>query len=424
MNKKLNKYWLVVAAAVAFVGTTACGRTTGDVLEGGVKTQYRIVDATADVGLYSSARMNPQNGLPSISYYDLSNGDLKYASLRPNGEWVLETVDDTGDVGTHTVLRFSSIGEPHIAYYDETNLRPKYAYFNGAEWVKTTIDYPREGGKFIGMDLDLNDTARLSFIAGANFNLEYALYVPTSGINETQVFTLDNGTQTNGRGGNVNQKTNLHLREVQSDQFPVITYYQASLGLLQIAFFDPTHPSRFLGGPQADWVFRVIDGSEATDIDVGLWSSSYLEDNNKLHIAYYDANREDLKYAWTDLSTDELIVETVDTEGVVGQGSSMIVDANGIPTIAYYDATNNDLKLATRSFDNKWKKFRVDLKGLVGSYPSIVAFDNEQVGIAYRDKGHRALKFGIFQTYTKGSNPSGDAESSPLDGTSTTGDTQ
>ena len=45
----------------------------------------------------------PVSQVPHISYYDSTNGDLKYAA-KSGGSWTLETVDAPGDVGRYTSL--------------------------------------------------------------------------------------------------------------------------------------------------------------------------------------------------------------------------------------------------------------------------------------------------------------------------------
>ncbi len=85
-----------------------------------------IVDATGDVGSYSSIALN--GGNPHISYYKelIIDGDLKYAH-KVGDSWIVETVDTAGNVGRYTSLALDANGNPHIAYYDLTNGDLKYA---------------------------------------------------------------------------------------------------------------------------------------------------------------------------------------------------------------------------------------------------------------------------------------------------------
>ena len=63
---------------------------------------------------------------PHISYFDLTNVDLKYA-VRNGSSWDIETVDSVGAVGGFNSLVLDSANNPHISYLDYTNNVLKYA---------------------------------------------------------------------------------------------------------------------------------------------------------------------------------------------------------------------------------------------------------------------------------------------------------
>ncbi len=98
-----------------------------------------IIDSGLDIGKYSSLFV--VNGYPAISYYDGVNGDLKYVRATDSSgfNWGTPiTVDDGGtdDVGQFTTLRVVN-GNPAISYYDYTNGDLKFVRANdtdGTTW--------------------------------------------------------------------------------------------------------------------------------------------------------------------------------------------------------------------------------------------------------------------------------------------------
>ena len=51
------------------------------------------------------------------------------AGCPKGGSWHIETVDSAGSVGRDTSIALDSPGNPHISYWDLTNHDLKYAYF-------------------------------------------------------------------------------------------------------------------------------------------------------------------------------------------------------------------------------------------------------------------------------------------------------
>src|SRR4051812_30310022 len=80
----------------------------------------QVIDSTGDVGQYTSIAINPVTQNPAIAYYDVTDGDLKYATFN-RGRWVIDTIARTGNVGRSASLKFNSKGEPSIAFADSTH---------------------------------------------------------------------------------------------------------------------------------------------------------------------------------------------------------------------------------------------------------------------------------------------------------------
>lgn len=89
------------------------------------------IEREGDVGRHCSLAFGP-DGHPAISYADNTLGALKFA--RFNGtDWSILIIDDSDsvgrDVGQYTSLAFGPDGHPAISYYDETNGDLKFAYY-------------------------------------------------------------------------------------------------------------------------------------------------------------------------------------------------------------------------------------------------------------------------------------------------------
>jgi len=104
---------------VAHCSNTACTAAT-----------VTTIDASAGTVGQRSTLAVGTDGLGLISYYDLSNGDLKVAHCTEAActAATLAAVDTTGDVGTVSSLTIGADGLGLLAYYDSTNGRLKVGH--------------------------------------------------------------------------------------------------------------------------------------------------------------------------------------------------------------------------------------------------------------------------------------------------------
>jgi hypothetical protein len=113
------------------------------------------------------------NNKVHISYYDATNGDLKYAT-NTSGSWVIQTVDSAGNVGGYTSIAVDSNNKVHISYYDATNGDLKYATNTSGSWVTQTVDSEGDVGINTSIATDSNNKVHISYYDATNGDLKYA----------------------------------------------------------------------------------------------------------------------------------------------------------------------------------------------------------------------------------------------------------
>ncbi|MFN0248736.1 MAG: hypothetical protein ACKV2T_17740 [Kofleriaceae bacterium] len=118
-------------------------------------------------------------GLPHISYADLSTNDLKVADPTLAG-WQRTTVDATSQVYFGTSAVFDGQGGMNVVYFDGTNGDLKYAYraTAGSAWTTTTIDAVGRTGLYPQIARDSSGGLHVSYMRTDTQMLRYAVWPP------------------------------------------------------------------------------------------------------------------------------------------------------------------------------------------------------------------------------------------------------
>ena len=319
-----------------------------------------ILDNEREIGSYSSIAVDSANNIHA-SYYDQTNGDLKYASSA-SGSWTYNRLDSAGDVGAFTSIAIDLKDKVHISYLDATNGDLKYATNEGGSLACYTLDSTGDVGFYTSIAVDSNDAVHISYTDGSNADLKYA----TNEGGSWACYTLDST-------GSIDWSTSI---AVDSSNKVHISYFDSDSLDLKYA--------TNVGG---SWAYYTLDS-------VGNFyrsTSIAVDSSNKVHISYYDAMNRDLKYA-TNVDGPWAYL-TLDSTGAVGFANSIAADSSSKVYISYYDGAGA-LKYATNA-NGPWAFSTLDRAyvSYVAVSSSIAVDSNGKIHVSYYDSRNHVLKY-------------------------------
>ncbi|MDD5530477.1 MAG: T9SS type A sorting domain-containing protein [bacterium] len=264
------------------------------------------VDTTGNVGGYISTAINYDHSSPDtawISYYDFTNKNLKCACIiicPPGDTCKTNPIDTLGDVGMYTSVCLDTFQRPNISYYDATNGNLKYAKWNGTQWVIEKVDTAGDVGMCTSLRIDDSNHPHITYYDDTNKDLKYAVWSGTK-WNIEKIDTT----------GDIGKNNSLNYDDYSDNYY--VSYYDETNGNLKYA----------IGGTKSSWSIYTID----TTGDVGLFSSVSSDGG----VVCYDKTNGDLK--------------GIDTIGNVGQYCNY-EHGGDRGWVFYYDSTNGNLKCA------------------------------------------------------------------------------
>ena len=285
---------------------------TGDAYSAWVTT---TLDSEGTVGLHSSITIDSSDKV-HISYYDETNGDLKYLT-NASSSWITTTVDSDGSVGEYTSIAIDSSDKVHISYHlakgdNLTYGDLKYANNITGVFLSTTLDAGGDVGEYTSIAIDSSDKVHISY--QSNKSLKYA-------TNATGAWV----TTTVDSSGFTGRDTSIAID---------------SSGKAHISYYDETNDDlKYITNAPGFWGNLTIDSTG------GLYTSMAIDTSGKAHISYYDETNDDLKYATN--ASGVFVTTTLDSGGGVGEYTSMVIGSSERIHISYYDGTDDNLKYAS-----------------------------------------------------------------------------
>jgi len=334
---------------------------------------------------------------PAISYYDEQGGNLKYAFAgtvtgSDSADWETTFVDSgTADVGRHTSLALVE-NQPAISYYDETNGALRYARRNPTlppsppTWTRIIVD-TNDAGTNVGSHSSLavvDGRPLICYYDYTSDDLRHAVSLTTTGTAEEDWVTyLTDGEGITGRS--------CSLAEV--DGSAAVSYYSETAQCLKykwfgeaavisicavgeewdpgtslavvagnpaIAFYSDDAPGLLYarsdtprGSALEDWSVKSIDSRPQAGYDASL---AVVDGRPAIAYRlsdYYGPGTNVLMFAWSEGPTGALFedwqVLEVDGDASTSTGySASLTEVDGKPAICYYDALAGHLMYAIR----------------------------------------------------------------------------
>jgi len=346
------------------------GRVTGSIIT--------AVDQPGVVGKYNSLAIG-SDGFTRISYYDETNGDLKFAQCLDHNcmSRATTTIDAAGDVGwRYTSLKIGSDGLVRISYYDASNKDLKFARClndNCTSKNITVVESAGDVGQFSSLALGSDGFARISYYKATGGDLKFARCLDAD-CSSKNITTVDSS-------GDVGSYTSLVFG---ADGFARISYrHEGSQSL------------KFARCTNADCTAVTTTTVDASVNAGDLRTAIALGSDGFVRISYLDDTNDDLRLArCTNPDCTTRVVTTVDATGNVGKYNSMVMHPDGFPRASYYGAgdlrytrcTNTD---CTTKVTNDPDNTSADL----GHYTSITVGADGFARMAHYDNTNGDLRY-------------------------------
>ncbi len=340
------------------------------------------VDVDGVTGQYTSIVLDSQ-GFPTISYYDASEQKLKVAHCFTHNCSLFNSIvtpDATTNIGKYTSITLDNAGKPVISYYDATNSALKVLHCgNNSCSAGNTIATPDNTGTvgwYTSVTVDNNNFPVVSYYDASNGKLKI-LHCGNASCTLSNTIVTPDVSSSNGVQSSV---------KLNSSGKPVVAYFDFTNSSLKILSCGNSVCNSGNSITTADSVG-----------DVGRYPSLRLDSNQKPVVSYLDLTNGKLKilHCGNTLCNSGNSLTSISSNGAAGYYSSLSLDANNIPTISYYDLTNQNLNVVRCGDANCVSNNLInvpDSTGNVGLYTSLNLDASSNPVVSYYDSTNGNLK--------------------------------
>jgi hypothetical protein len=345
---------------------------------------WQSITLDQDAGSVKPASIRQDGGTLHVVYTGRSNPGVVYATCSADcatpGSW---TATVAVDHGSSPSLAIDGGGRLHLGFYPAAF---GLAYTTceagcvGSLWPTVAIDEATLVAELgISLAVDGGGRLHLTYYDDSNSRLRYATCA--SACSMASSWTAVDVDQSVGAGWSTSLAMGpdgrLHVSYV--DLFSAELKYATCASACTAA---------------DDWTVIPLDASG------GRFGSLAVDAAGRVHVSYQDPVNRDLKYATC--AADCTVpanwsARTVDAGGSVGSGTSLAVDANGRLHVAYLDNSKSDLKYATCAAACTtaagWRSAAVHQQGVLGSFPSLAVGRMGRLHVVYTDDGNAELKY-------------------------------
>jgi len=296
------------------------------------------VDTAGVVGEYASVAVGA-DGLPAIAYYDQSNGNLKLAKCgNPacSAANTITTIDSEGDVGRHTAIAIGADGLPVISYYDASNGNLKVLKCGNTACntnnAITTVDDGEVGnvGQWTSIKIAGDGLPVISYYDASSGDLKVAKCGNASCSAGNTLFAVD-------AIGNVGYFTSM---AIGADGLPIISYYDLTNTALKVARCG--NPSCTSGNTVAT-IDSAGETGRWTSIAIGVDGLPVIAYLGVIYLNFYPTVARCGDPACASGNT----ITTIDPTGFTsGYWNSLATGSDGLPIVSYYDSFKGDLVVA------------------------------------------------------------------------------